>query len=36
VCHKHTIDRVRGKGEMQLVDVIALVRHAIDPGTLPE
>ena len=27
-------DRVRGKGGKQLVDVIALVRHAIDPNTL--
>ena len=27
-------DKVRGKGGKQLVDVIALVRHAIDPNTL--
>lgn len=27
-------DKVRGKGGKQLVDVIALVRHAIDPDTL--
>ena len=26
-------DKVRGKGGKQLVDVIALVRHAIDPNT---
>ena len=27
-------EKVRGKGGKQLVDVIALVRHAIDPNTL--
>jgi type I restriction enzyme, R subunit len=27
-------DKVRGKGGKQLVDVIAMVRHAIDPSTL--
>jgi len=27
-------DKVRGKGGKQLVDVVALVRHAIDPNTL--
>jgi type I restriction enzyme R subunit len=27
-------DKVRGKGGRQLVDVIAMVRHAIDPNTL--